>query len=182
VSRGAIWLERLAIGVASLALSVGLIALLSGYFAGRDQAGIASSAGVPGQALRDQGNAILRPGQARPAYDSDPPTSGAHVRAPVRRDLAPLSDDQLLTALALGDVVIAYGGRTPPAGLMNVADQTASPFSATLAQAGQAVILTPRSGVSGLVALAWAHILQVSSPADPALRNFVAYWLGRGAP
>jgi hypothetical protein len=32
------------------------------------------------------------------------------------------------------------------------------------------------------VALAWAHLLRVSSPSDPALGQFVSYWLGRGAP
>jgi hypothetical protein len=181
VSRTAIWLERLAIGVASLALSVGLIAVLSGYFAGRDQAGISTTAGAPGQAVRDLGDRRLQPGQPRPAYDSDPPTSGAHFTASVVRDRVAISDDQLLTALAEGDVVIAYGARTPPSGLIAVARHLAPPFSPALAQAGQAVILTPRPAVSGLVALAWAHLLKIASPNDPALRDFVAFWLGRGA-
>ena len=72
-------LERVAIGVVSLVVSVGAIALLSGYFAGNDQAGVTGSAAGPGQAFRDLGNAHLPPGRLRPPYDSDPPTSGAHV-------------------------------------------------------------------------------------------------------
>ena len=44
-------LERVAIVVASLALSFGLIALLSGFFAGRDQAGVAITQTGPGSAL-----------------------------------------------------------------------------------------------------------------------------------
>ena len=42
-------LELVAIGVASLVLSIGLILLLSGYFAGRDQAAISGGASGPGR-------------------------------------------------------------------------------------------------------------------------------------
>jgi hypothetical protein len=182
VSRHAIWVERLAIGLASLALSIGLIALLSGYFAGKDQAGVSGASVAPGQAFRDLGDAPLRPGQPRPAYDSSPPTSGAHVAAPVDRDRVAISDDQLLTALARGDVVIVYAGASPPAALATLVSDNAPPFSPALAQTGQAVVLTPRADVRGVAALAWAHMLRTSNPGDPALRDFIAYWLGRGAP
>jgi hypothetical protein len=175
-------LERVAIVLASLALSVGLIALLSGFFAGRDQAGISGGALGPGEAFRDQGSALLRAGQTRPVYDSNPPTSGAHFPQPVLRDEGELSNDQLLGALAAGDVVIMYGGRTPPPGLKLLADAVGSPFSAPLAAAGQAVILARRPGTSGLIGLAWAHMLRVSSPHDPLLRQFAGFWLARGAP
>ncbi len=74
-----IW-ERLAIAVASLLLSVGLIAILSGFFASRDQAGVSGSAGGGlGQRFADLGHAHLQPGEPSPAYNSDPPTSGAHL-------------------------------------------------------------------------------------------------------
>jgi hypothetical protein len=33
-----------------------------------------------------------------------------------------------------------------------------------------------------VVALAWAHLLRVRDASDPALREFVGFWLGRGAP
>jgi hypothetical protein len=179
---GAGALERLAIVVASLALAVGLIALLSGFFAGRDQAGITGTQTVPGQAFRDLGHALLAPGQPRPAYDSVPPTSGAHIPEPVVRDQSRLTEDQLLTALQLGDVVIAYGTPTPPAALIAFARSAAPAFSAPLAAAGQAVILAREPGQTGLTGLAWAHLLRVRAPADPRLREFVEYWLGRGAP
>jgi uncharacterized protein DUF3105 len=175
-------LERIAIVLASLALSVGLIALLSGFFVGRDQAGISGGQIGPGEAFADQGSALLAPGQARPAYDSNPPTSGAHFPARVLRDGAPLTDDQLLQALALGDVVIMYGGPTPPAALHTLAAGVASPFTPALAAAGQAVILSRRPGTRGLIGLAWAHMLHVAGPQDPLLRQFAAFWLARGAP
>ncbi len=181
MSPAAIWLERLAILVASLALSVGLIALLSGYFAGHDSAGVAGTVVAPGQAFADLGAGRLGPGRPAPAYNSDPPTSGPHHDAAVTRDQARLSDDQLLTALQAGDVVIAYPPPHPPSGLTALAARLASPFSPALASAGQAVILTPRPGTNGLVALAWAHLLRTNSAADPGLAQFVTFWLGRGA-
>ena len=175
-------LERVAIGAASLALSIGLIALMSGYFAGRDPADVAGAVSGPGQAFRDLGHGALRAGQPRPAYDSEPPTSGAHLPAPVTHDAAPLSDDQLLQALQTGDVVLMYGGAAPPPALRTLARSLAPPFSPALAAAGQAVILARRPGVAGTLGLAWAHMVRVASPGDPRLGEFAGFWLGRGAP
>lgn len=98
------------------------------------------------------------------------------------RDRSPLSDDQLLSALQAGDVVIAYGGSEPPAGLEQFVASVAPAFTPSLAVTGDAVILSPRRGTAGVVALAWAHLLRVQSASDPALRQFVGFWLGRGAP
>jgi Protein of unknown function (DUF3105) len=178
-------LEILAILLASLALSVGLIVLVSGFFAGRDQAGVSGAGTGPGQAFADLGHRALRPGQPRPAYNSSPPTSGAHVPAAVVRNDAPLTDDQLLSALQAGDVVIFYGGppnRHAPAGLEQLARSMAPAFSPSLAATGDTVIVAPRRGTVGVVALAWTHLLQARRPSDPALRQFVGFWLGRGAP
>jgi hypothetical protein len=75
-----------------------------------------------------------------------------------------------------------YGTRTPPPGLAAVAGAVAPPFTTALAASGQAVILAYRPGTAGVTGLAWAHMLRVASPGDPALRVFAQYWLGRGAP
>lgn len=175
-------LERTAIVVVSLAVSIGVIAALSGgLLAGRDQPGVSGADSGLGQQLRDLGHAHLRPGEPEPAYDSDPPTSGAHVAVPVRRNEAQLNDDQLLQALEVGDVVIMYGGRTPPAGLRALARDVAAPFSPALAAAGQAVILARRPGTAGLIGLAWTHMLHVNAANDPLLGTFTQAWLGRGA-
>ena len=168
--------------VASLVLSLGLIVLLSGYFTNRDQAGVSGTGSGPGQAFADLGHGVLGPGQRRPAYNSDPPTSGAHIPAAVTRDGTALSDDQLLQALEMGDVVIFYGSRQPPAGLDQFARSVAPAFTPGLAALGETVIVAPRGGTVGLLAAAWTHLLRVSGPADPQLRDFVDVWLGRGAP
>jgi hypothetical protein len=176
-------LERVLIVVCSIVLSIGLIAVLSGYFAGNDTAGITGSTVGPGQAFRDLGDTHLPPGRLQPPYDSNPPTSGPHVFDPVRTDGAALNDNQLLTALEQGNVVIVYGTRSPPPGLRALAESVmAGPFSPSLASTGGAVILARRPGTSGLVGLAWAHMVQVDSPAEPLLRQFAQFWLGRGAP
>jgi hypothetical protein len=175
-------LERLAIVVASLALSIGLIALLSGgLLAGRDNPGVSAGQGGPGTPYRDQGDVHLRPGELRPVYDSDPPTSGPHVPVAVHRDRADLSDDQLLQALETGNVVLMYGTPRPPPGLSQVADAVGARFTAALAASGQAVILARRPGTTGVIALAWTRMLRVASAQDPALRGFAQFWLGRGA-
>ena len=174
-------LERLAILFVSICVSVALIALLTGFFASHDQGGL-SSAAVAGHRFRDLGDRLLRKGQPRPKYDSDPPTSGAHFPVPVTHDETTLNDDQLLGALAAGDVVILYGGAQPPPGLTALAQELAPPFTPGLAHTGQAVILAPRTRTTGLIGLAWAHMIRSSSALDPRLREFGAYWLGRGAP
>jgi hypothetical protein len=174
--------EVLAIVIASLVLSVGLIVLASGYFAGRDQPGVSGTGSGPGLAYADLGHRVLRPGERPPAYDSNPPTSGAHAPASITRDGVPLSNDQLLEALQLGDIVIFYGTRQPPAGLQQFARSVAPPFSAALAAVGETVIIAPRAGTLGLTAAAWTHLLSVGDVSDPRLREFVGFWLGHGAP
>jgi hypothetical protein len=136
----------------------------------------------PGQAFVDLGHATLRPGQARPQYDSNPPTSGAHVPEPAPRAGQPFNQDQLLSALQVGDVVLFYGGARPPGGLERFARSLAPPFTPALAATGDAVILARRPGTTGVLAAAWAHLLHVPGPSDPQLRDFVGFWLGRGAP
>ena len=173
--------ERVAILVASLALSIGLIGLLSGFFAGRDPAGVAGGAPPVGLKFRDLGHAHLQPGELRAPYDSDPPTSGAHVPEPVLHGVGPINNDQLLQALEVGDVVLVYGAGHPPAALKALANNVAGSFSPALAAAGQAVILTPRPGTRGVTALAWTRMLRVRSAQDPLLAQFAQEFLGRGA-
>ena len=136
----------------------------------------------PGTAFRDQGDAHLRPGQPAPAYDSNPPTSGPHIPEAVNADRAQLNNNQLLQALEVGDVVFMYGTRTAPRALTDAARAVAPAFTPQLAASGQAVVLVSRPGIPGIAALAWGHMLRTGSAADPALRSFAQFWLGRGAP
>ena len=175
-------LEWVAIVVVSLAIAAGAIAVLSGYFAGNDTPGVTGSPSGPGIAIRDMGDAHLQTGQTPPRYDSSPPTSGPHVPVAVRRDRVILSNNKLLQALELGNVVLVYGSPAAPPRLERTASQAAAPFTPALAAAGQAVILARRPGTPGVVGLAWAHMIRVAQPSAPSLRRFIQYWLGRAAP
>ncbi|HUE25571.1 MAG TPA: hypothetical protein VMP89_02270, partial [Solirubrobacteraceae bacterium] len=146
-------LERAAVVVAALALSFLLIALLSGFFTSRDQGALAGTAAVAGHRFRDLGDALLRPGQPAPRYDSSPPTSGAHLPEQVTRDGAELDDNQLLGALASGDVVILFGTPAPYPALTALAAALAPSFTPALASTGGAVILARRPGTTGLIGL-----------------------------
>jgi hypothetical protein len=179
-ARRVLWIERTAIALCSLALAVVLISLLSGYFTGHDPSAVSGGTEV-GLKFVDQGNGLLAPGAPRPRYDSNPPTSGLHVPLPVIADEATLNDDQILDALAAGNVVILYATPAPPPHLASLARALAGPFSAALARAGQAVILGRRAGTKGLLALAWTRMLSVGSPSDPLLQQFVQQYLGHGA-
>lgn len=176
-------LERLAIAIAAFVVAVAIIALLSGgLLAGRDTPGISGPETGIGTVYRDLGHAHLRSGQLRPRYDSQPPTSGAHVPVPVTRDQAAISDDELLQALQSGDVVFMYAGPEIPAGLRALAARIAPPFTPSRAAAGQAVILARRPGTAGILGIGWTRLVRVSSAADPLLASFARFALGRGAP
>ncbi len=173
-------LRRAGLVLAAVVLAAGGVVLSLTFFSSRDTPSVDAVAG-PGQAVPDQGARVLAPGERPPPYNSDPPTSGPHARRAVTADGARLGDDQILSALAAGNVVVVYDRATPPAGLRGVADAVAGPFSPALAEAGQAVILARRPGTRGIVAVAWRHRLTVAQAGDPRLRTFAEFWLGRGS-
>jgi hypothetical protein len=156
----------IALAVAGLA-SAACLALIV-ILASRDPSGVSTASG-PGTLEPDRGD-------RRPAGDL--PTSGAHHAVPVRGDGGPLSADQLLTALAAGNVVIAFDG--PAGALRRLQRSTAGPFTPDLAAAGQAVILDRHPGAGGVVALAWRRRLRVADASDARLADFVNAWLGQG--
>jgi hypothetical protein len=156
-------LRRLGLGLLTLVIALGGFVLVLLFFEGRDDAEVpqsGGSAGAPGQVVTDQRR--------------------AQAPAPIRRDRVRLTDDQLLHALELGDVVLLYGTSAPPPRLRALQEQISGPFDPLLAANGAAVILARRPGTDGVVALAWRRILRAPSAADPALQAFANYWLGHG--
>jgi hypothetical protein len=160
-------LRRALLAVLGVAVAVGVVIVVVLVFSARDESDLSA--------------APSGPGQVQPA-GADPPASGPHVDALVTRDRRPLSDDQLVNALALGDVVILYEGAKPAQALVRLQRAVSGPFDAELAAAGQAVILAPRKGAGPATALAWKRILRADDPADSNLRDFAEFWLGRGIP
>jgi hypothetical protein len=111
----------------------------------------------------------------RAAATDEPPTSGPHEPDLVTRDRRRLSNDQILHALELGNVVILYDAAEPPDELVAVQREVAGPFDAEIAAAGQAVILARWPGIGEPTALAWRRVHR-----GAGLREFAEAWLGQG--
>jgi hypothetical protein len=158
-------LRRAGLALLTLVVALGGFVLVLLFFEGRDNSqvpGTTSGAQVPGQVVTGQ-----RRAQAPATIRSD-------------RDGTQLTEDQLLHALELGDVVLLYGTRAPPAQLRALQERVSGRFDPVLAANGAAVILGYRPGTDGVTALAWKRDLRASSASDPALEQFADYWLGRG--
>jgi hypothetical protein len=169
----------IALAVAGVAAT--LCAVLVAVLASRDSSSVGGATG-PGVLEPDRGARHLADNApATPASPPrTPPTSGPHRPLTISRDRRALSDDQLLQALELGNVVLFYADAAPPSGLVAVQRDVSGPFDPELAAAGQAVILARRPGVQGVVAVAWRRRLVARDASDPALRAFAEAWLGRG--
>jgi hypothetical protein len=170
-----------ALAVAGLASALCLVLIV--VLASRDSSGVGSPSTAPGTLQPDRGDEHV--GEDAPptpvSAPAHPPTSGPHRPQLPTRDAVDMSDDQLLEALHVGNVVIAYDGPRPPAALRSLQrDVMDGPFSPDLAAAGQAVILDHRPGAGGIIALAWRRELRTDDPADPQLREFADAWLGQG--
>jgi hypothetical protein len=134
----------MALAIAGLAATA--CAVLITILANRDKAAVQSEDVAT---LEPDRGARHANGPRTPASPPDePPTSGPHRPEPIEKDRTELSDDQILEALHLGNIVIAYEDDPPT-------DLQADPFSPDLAAAGQAVILDRRPGIGATTALAW---------------------------
>jgi hypothetical protein len=159
-------LKLVALGVVlAIAGLLGLVLLLGA----RDDPEVSGAPTGPGELQPDRGS-----GHDSAADVTDEwPTSGPHRPDLVTRDRRRLTDDQILHALELGNVVIVS---EEPAELVDLQREVAGPFDAEIAAAGQAVILARRDGPTA--ALAWRRVLESDDPA--ALQEFTEAWLGRG--
>ena len=81
-------------------------------------------------------------------------------------------------SLGRGNVVLRY---SDPSFRAPLRDFAADFGPQSLHEQGQAVIVERDPSARGVLALAYKRRLQTSGPGDPALREFVEYWLGRRA-
>jgi hypothetical protein len=97
----------------------GIFALLLAFNA-RDDAGVSGAPAGPGELQPNRGSRHLEATQHIPLEGlTDPPTSGAHhARLPTREGR--LSPDEILHSLELGDVILFYDAKRPPAPLRAV--------------------------------------------------------------
>jgi hypothetical protein len=174
--------RRLLAFVLGTALVAGGVLMLLLVVNARDDAGVGGpdAAAGPGRLQPDLGSRHLAAGRHVPLEGlTDPPTSGAHHDRLPRRE-GRLSPDQILHSLELGDVILFYDARRPPAALRAIQRDVSGPFDAEVAAAGQQVILARRDGAGPVTAAAWRRLLRADDPADPRLRAFAEAWIGRG--
>lgn len=157
-------LRRLGVALLTLLVALGGFVLVLLFFESRD------SSQVPGGSTATQGPGLPVAHQR-----------AARTPAAIGRDGVRLSEDQVLHALALGDVVLLYGGpgSAPPPALRALQQRVSGPFDAAVAAGGAAVVLGYDPGARGVTALAWRRILRAPNASDPALGQFADYWLGR---
>jgi hypothetical protein len=167
-----------ALALAVIVAAAGVFGLIR-FFQGRDSATFSSVEG-PGKLEPDKGKDHRAPSNT---VTVPPPTSGPHAPTAVARDGVALDDDQVLHALEVGDVILAYSSPSLTDPLRALADDVAGPFDPDLSAAGQAVILDRVRGrsIEGVQALAWRHRLSAPSVNGGDLREFIEFWLGRGA-
>jgi hypothetical protein len=168
--------RALVVVLAVLVACAGLAALVLALSA-RDESQVAGAPAGPGELRADRGAGHGSPAQVP---GGELPTSGPHRADLVTRDRRRLTDDQIIHALELGNVVVLYDAPEPPRALPALQEQVAGPFDAELAAAGQAVILARREGAGPATALAWRRVLRGDDPTDPRLREFAETWLGEG--
>ncbi len=106
------------------------------------------------------------------ATTATPPAAAPGIAVPAQAG----RDAEILRA---GNVILVAGqGQLRAARAL--AEEITGPPSDALQDAGQAVLVQEGPGRGGIVAVAWERRLRAEDPRDPALREFVEYWLGRG--
>jgi hypothetical protein len=81
-----------------------------------------------------------------------------------------------------GNVVLLYSDERLTSELHDLAARTAGAPDPALAAAGQAVIVQRRPNLQvPVTAVTAKRQLKASGPADPALEQFIEYWLGRAS-
>jgi len=79
-----------------------------------------------------------------------------------------------------GNVVLLHSDERLTLDLRRLAERVAGPPDPALTQAGQAVLVQQRPNLDvAVTAVTATRMLEAGSPDDPALEEFVEYWLGR---
>ena len=134
---------------------------------------------APGQRFPIQGQQHITPGQAHPAYNSDPPTSGWHYDTPLASGFheQPVADEQMVHNLEHGHVVIAYDCRklADCAGTQTQIRQLVERYR------NWKVTAVPRQNADTAIALiAWGWLDRLDAFDEARTTAFVNAWRDRG--
>lgn len=138
-----------------------------------------TSQAAPGQRFPIQGQQHITPGQAHPAYNSDPPTSGWHYDTPLDAGFheTPVADEQVVHNLEHGHVVISYD-------CSKLADCAATkPQIRQLVERNRnwKVTAVPRQNAGAAIALtAWGWLDKLDGYDEARIAAFINAWRDRG--
>jgi hypothetical protein len=158
-------------------LGGGLLALIlvAGVWLATRSSGLAA----PGQRFPIQGQQHITPGQAHPAYNSDPPTSGWHYDTPLASGFhdTPVADEQVVHNLEHGHVVISYD-----CSKLAECQGTKERLQELLRRyRNWKVTAVPRQNADAAIALtAWGWLDKLDSYDEARITAFIDVWRDRG--
>ena len=159
-------------------LGGGLLALIlvaGGIWLATRSAGQAA----PGQRFPIQGQQHITSGQAHPAYNSDPPTSGWHYDTPLASGFhdTPVADERVVHNLEHGHVVISYD-----CSKLAECQGTQDRLQELLRRyRNWKVTVVPRQNADAAIALtAWGWLDKLDSYDEARITAFINAWRDRG--
>lgn len=138
-----------------------------------------TSSAAPGQRFPILGQQHITSGQAHPAYNSDPPTSGWHYDTPLAAGFhaQPVADEQVVHNLEHGHVVISYDCRK----LADCAVTQAQIRQVVERNRNWKVTAVPRQNADAAIALtAWGWLDKLDAFDDARITAFINAWRDRG--
>ncbi len=157
-------------GVLAVVIVVGLVLLVQSNTA---------AASAPGERIPVLGRDHIPVGSPRPAYNSDPPTSGPHYPEPIAAGFydTPQADEYLVHNLEHGHVWIAYD-----CSKLTNCDAVKQQLKALVASYQQwKIVVTPRQNKDAAIAVAaWGWLEKMNTYDEPTIRKFVDAWRDKG--
>ena len=158
-------------------VAAAVVLIVGAYFL-TNRKPVASSTGSAGcsdiQQLADEGSQHLNPGDPRPDYKTNPPTSGNHNPIPYPAGVYDQGGDitRVVHSLEHGYVVIYYNNLTPAEAQQLASIQNSDPNK---------VIVYYDKDMPGKVAIAgWTRLQTCDGVNESAIRSFINQFRGQG--
>lgn len=124
--------------------------------------------GPIGQIFEEQKVSHIKPGEEHEAYNSNPPTSGAHWVDPAKWGVYnnPLIDEQVVHNLEHGGIWISY---------KNIDESTLENLKKIAKANSQSVIISPREGNDSRIVLAsWTRLENMEEYDETKILDFIS--------
>ncbi len=151
----------------TVAVWAGIVAVIAAFGYGLYLLAKRSEASRPGEAFPIQGRQHIPPGEAHPAYNSNPPTSGWHDArtADWRYYREEVADERLIHNLEHGGIWISY---------KDIDDETRAKLEAFVPRYPGMIVVTPRAANDTPIALAsWGRLQKLEAYDEAAIEAFI---------